>query len=162
MLEEKNDNKRLLLEIEAAEKESGAAETLVKVEGALKEVETLARMHDELKAKLGNITEEEFEKAQTKAHIKRAVMQAIRDVKQDGRIGAGNGEYLEQSGLSTTAISKEIALFLKAEDESGVSDTSLLHQFLDEIAQKYEGAVIQQAEWLGFDPNVKVDFTYEP
>ena len=89
-------------------------------------------------------------------------MQAIRDVKQDGRIGAGNGEYLEQSGLSTTAISKEIALFLKAEDESGVSDTSLLHQFLDEIAQKYEGAVIQQAEWLGFDPNVKVDFTYEP
>ena len=83
---------------------------MVKVEGALKEVETLARMHDELKAKLGNITEEEFEKAQTKAHIKRAVMQAIRDVKQDGRIGAGNGEYLEQSGLSTTAISKEIAL----------------------------------------------------
>ena len=57
MLEEENENKRLLLEIEAAEKEASAAETLIKVEGALKEVETLAQMHDKLKDKLGDIQE---------------------------------------------------------------------------------------------------------
>ena len=162
MLEEDNENKKLLLEIEAAEFESQAAETLIKVEDALKEVETLAQMHDELKARLGDITEAEFEKAQTKAHIKRAVMQAIREVKECGKIKCGNAEYLEQSGLSTTAVLRDIFDFLKVEEQSGVGDTSVLHTFLDETAEKYEGAVIQQAEWLGFDSNANINLTYEP
>jgi len=162
MLEEENENKKLLLEIEAAEFESQAAETLVKVEGALKECETLAQMHDELKERLGDITEEEFEKAQTKAHIKRAVMQSIREVKECGKIKCGNAEYLEQCGLSTTAVLRDIFDFLKVEEQSGVSNTSILHAFLDATADKYEGAVIQQAEWLGFNPNANMDLTYEP
>ena len=162
MLEENNEHKKLLLEIEAAEFESHAAETLIKVEGALKEVETLAQMHDELKERLGDITEEQFEKAQTKAHIKRAVMQAVREVKECGKIKCGNAEYLEQSGLSTTSVLRDIFDFLKVEEESGVGDTSMLHQFLDATATKYEGAAIQQAEWLGFDPNANINLTYEP
>ena len=161
MLEEENENKKLLLEIEATEKESQASETLVKVEGALKEVETLAQMHDELKERLGDINEEEFEKAQTRAHIKRAVMQSIREVKEGGKIKCGNAEYLEQSGLSTTAILKDIFIFLEEESEAGVNDTTMLHSFLEKTADKYEGAVIQQAEWLGFDPNANMNLTYE-
>ena len=162
MLEEENENKKLLLEIEAAEKDSHAAETLVKVEGALKEVECLAQMHDALKVKLGNITEEEFEKTQTRSHIKRAVMQSIREVKECGKIKTGNAEYLEQSGLCTTAILKDIFDFLEEESQSGVIDTSRLHKFLDTTADKYEGAAIQQAEWLGFDPHADKNLTYEP
>jgi len=161
ILEEKSENKKLLLEIEAAEFEFQAAEVLVKMEGALKEVETLAQMHDELTEKLGDVTEEEFEKAQTKAHIKRATMQAVRDVKHTGKIGVGNAEYLEQAGLSTSAIQKEILVFIEKESMSGISNTSMLHQFLDAIADKYQDAAIQQAEWLGFDPNARVDLTYE-
>ena len=162
MLSEESENRKLLLEIEAAEKESQAAETLVKVEGALKEVETLAQMHDQLKEKLGDITEEEFEKGQAKSHIKRATMQAIREVKECGKIKTGNAEYLEQSGLSTTAILRDIFDFLKEEEQSGVGDTSLLHAFLDRTAEKYKGSIIQQAEWLGFDPNTNMNLTYEP
>jgi hypothetical protein len=161
MLEEENENKKLLLEIEATEFESQAAESLVKVEGALKEVETLGQLHDELKERLGDVTEEEFEKAQTKAHIKRAVMQSVRDVKSSGKIQNGNAEYLEQSGLSTSAIFKEILAFIEQESRSGIGDTSMLHQFLDAVADKYEGAVIQQAEWLGFDPNANMNLTYD-
>ena len=161
MEREKKENKKLLLEIEIAELESHAQETLIKVEGALKEVETLAQMHDELKNKLGDISEEEFEKAQTKSHIKRAVMQSVRDVKERGRIGIGNMEYIEQSGLSSSAIQKEILHFIEQESKSGIGDTSMLHQFLDAIAEKYEVAVVQQAEWLGFDPNSNMNFTYQ-
>ena len=161
MLEEENENKNLLLEIEAAEFESQAAETLVKVEGALKEVETLAQMYDQLKEKLGDITEEEFEKAQTKAHIKRAVSQAIREVKEIGKIKCGNAEYLEQSGVSTTSILKDIFIFLEEESQAGVEDTSMLHLFLDKMAEKYEAGAIQQAEWLGFDPKANMNLTYE-
>ena len=161
MLEEENENKKLLLEIEAAEFESQAAETLVKVEGALKEVETLAQMYDQLKEKLGDITEEEFEKAQTKAHIKRAVSQAIREVKEIGKIKCGNAEYLEQSGVSTTSILKDIFIFLEEESQAGVEDTSMLHLFLDKMAEKYEAGAIQQAEWVGFDPKANMNLTYE-
>ena len=30
------------------------------------------------------------------------------------------------------------------------------------IANKYKEAAIQQAEWLGFDPNANMNLTYEP
>lgn len=161
MADEENENKKLLLEIEAAEFESQATEILTKMEGALKEVEIFAQMHDELKDKLGDITEEEFEKAQAQSHIKRAVMQAVRDVKQFGKITVGNMEYIEQSGLSSSAIQREILAFIEQESKSGIGDTSMLHQFLDAISDKYQGAVIQQAEWLGFDPNMNTNFTYQ-
>ena len=160
MLDEENENKRLLLEIEAAEFESQASEMLVKVEGALKEVETLAQMHDQLKEKLGDITEEEFEKCQTKAHIKRATMQAIREVKECGKIKTGNAEYLEQAGLCTTSVLKDIFVFLEEESQAGIEDTSMLHKFLDDTADKYSEVVTQQAEWLGFDPNANMNLTY--
>ena len=162
MLEEENENKKLLLEIEAAEFECTASEMLTKIEGALKEVEILAQMHDELKERLGDITEEEFEKAQTKAHIKRAVMQATREVKQCGKIQTGNAEYLEQCGLSTTAVLRDIFDFLKVEEQSSVKDTSLLHEFLEKTSEKYKDGVIQQAEWLGFDLNANMNLTFEP
>lgn len=161
MADEENENKKLLLEIEAAEFESQATEILTKMEGALKEVEIFAQMHDELKEKLGDITEKEFEKAQAQSHIKRAVMQAVRDVKQFGKITVGNMEYIEQSGLSSSAIQREILAFIEQESKSGIEDTSMLHCFLDAIAEKYKDAINQQAEWLGFDPNMNTNFTYQ-
>ena len=111
---------------------------------------------------MGDITEEKFEKAQTRAHIKRAVLQSVREVKECGKIKCGNAEYLEQSGLCTTAILKDIFIFLEEESQAGVGDTSMLHQFLDAIADKYENATIQQAEWLGFDPTPDENLTYSP
>ena len=160
MLEEENENKRLLLEIDAVEKEHGAAESLIKLEGAMKEIEGFGEMHDQLKERLGDINEEAFEKAQTKCHIKRAVTQAVREVKEMGKIKCGNAEYLEQSGLSTTAVLKDIYIFLEKESEAGVNDTSMLHVFLDEMADKYEAGAIQQADWLGFDPHANKNLNY--
>ena len=157
-----SENQKLLLEIEAAQFEATARETMVKFEGALKEVETLAKMHDELKERLGDITEEEFEKAQAKSHIKRAVNQAVREVKQDGKIHCGNAEYLEQSGLCTTAILKDIFIFLEKESQAGVGHNGMLHKFLDETADKYGDFYILQADWLGFDPHSDKSLTYEP
>ena len=162
MLEEENDNKRLLLEIEVAECEYHTTEMITKLEGALKEVEVLAQMHEQLKERLGDITEEEFEKAQTKAHIKRAVVQSVREVKECGKIKCGNAEYLEQSGLSTTAVLKDIFIFLEEESQAGVNDTKMLHTFLDKMADKYVDAAEQQAEWLGFDLTANMNFISEP
>ena len=161
MLEEPDEDKRLLLEVEAAEKEHGSKEILLRMEGAMKEVETLGYMHDSLKEKLGDVTEEQFEKAQTQAHLKRATMQAIRNVKELGKIKEGNGEYLEMSGISTTELLKDIFIFLEEESQAGVKDTSMLQKFLDDTVEKYKDVVTQRAEWLGFDPNARIDLTYK-
>ena len=161
MAEEDNENKKLLLEIEAHQLENYASETLMKIEGAFKEMETLSQMHDQLKEKLGDITEAEFEKAQVRGHIKREVSQAIREVKEGGKIKAGNAEYLEQSGLSTTAILKDIYDFLEAESQAGIGHNEMLHKFLDDTADKYGEFYIEQAEWLGFEPHADRNLTYE-
>ena len=119
--------KRELLEIQVMKMESQNAEILVKVEGALKEIETLAEMHDQLQEIIGDVSEEEFEKAQVQSHIKRAMTQSIREVREKKVIGCGNQEYLEQVGVCVTSAMTEIQQYLVQERTSGVANTSLLH-----------------------------------
>lgn len=154
--------KKELLEVQAAKMQVNANEMLVKFEGALKEVETLGEMHDQLKERIGEINEEQFEKAQTISHIKRAMMQSVREVRECGTIKCGNQEYLEQVGVSVTSAKKEIMNFLAQESETGVANTSLLHMFLEDFANRYEPAVKQQAEWLGFNVDSNNLLTYTP
>ena len=159
--EETDPLKAELLQIQAAKLESQNAEILVKVEGALKEIETLSEMHDQIKETLGDITEEEFEKAQIQSHIKRAMMQSIREIRERGNIGCGNQEYLEQVGVCVTTAQAEIRMYLGTEAQSGGS-TEMLHNFVDAFANKYEGVVKQQAEWLGFSTEANNLLTYTP
>ena len=162
MLGEEDDDKKLLLEIEAAQFDFQAEELLIRIEGALKEIETLALMHNTLKENLGDITEAEFEKGQMKSHIKRAVSQAIRNVKEVGKIKEGNNEYLEQCGLNTTSLLRDIFVFLKEEEQSNSTDNSLLHTFLDDMSVKYGDVHIQRAEWLSFNPEADNNLVYTP
>ena len=148
-----------LKEVEAEELEAMTVEILVKVEGALKEIETLSGMYDSLKERLGDITEEAYEQAQAKAHIKRAVMQATRNMREFGTIKEGNQEYLEQCGVCVTSARDEIVKYL--EKEIGVPNTSLLHSFLQDFADRYCDVSRVQVEWLGFESNANVNLTYE-
>ena len=152
--------KARLLEIEAQELESQMQEVLIKVEGALKEVQTLSDMHDSLKEHLGEINEEEFEKAQTKGHIKRAMQQAIREVRECGRIKTGNQEYLEQSGVCVTHAFNLITDYL--EQEKKATNTTLLHSFLDSVAEELEPVADLQLEIFGFDKDINLSLTFNP
>ena len=149
-----------LLEVEIMELESQMQEVMVKVEGALKEVQTLSGMHDSLKEHLGEISEEEFEKAQTKGHIKRAMQQSIREVRECGRIKTGNQEYLEQSGVCVTHAFGLITDYL--EQEKKAKNTTLLHSFLDAVAEELEPVANLQLEIFGFDPKTNLNLTFIP
>ena len=149
-----------LIEVEIMELESQMQEVLVKVEGALKEVQTLSDMHDSLKEHLGEINEEEFEKAQTKAHIKRAMQQAIREVRECGRIRTGNQEYLEQSGVCVTHAFNLITDYL--EQEKDAKNTTLLYSFLDSVAEELEPVADLQLEIFGFDKDINLSLTFNP
>ena len=154
--------KRELLEIQVMKMESQNAEILVKVEGALKEIETLAEMHDQLQEIIGDVSEEEFEKAQVQSHIKRAMTQSIREVREKKVIGCGNQEYLEQVGVCVTSAMTEIQQYLIQEKTSGVANTSLLHSFVDDFAERYEPVAKQQADFLGFSADANNLLTYTP
>ena len=162
LLLEDDDLKRELLDVQINKMENQKLEILVKVEGALKEIETLAKMHDDLKERMGDITEEEFEKAQVKSHIKRAMTQAIREVRESSVIKCGNQEYLEQVGVCVSNARIEIDKYLIQERETGVANTSLLHSFVDGFADRYEAVAKQQADFLGFDLEADSDLTYTP
>ena len=149
-----------LLEVEIMELESQMQEVMVKVEGALKEVQTLSGMHDSLKEHLGEISEEEFEKAQTKGHIKRAMQQSIREVRECGRIKTGNQEYLEQSGVCVTHAFGLITDYL--EQEKKAKNTPLLHSFLDAVADELESVADLQLEIFGFDKDTDLSLTHTP
>ena len=149
-----------LLEVEIMELESQMQEVMVKVEGALKEVQTLSGMHDSLKEHLGEISEEEFEKAQTKGHIKRAMQQSIREVRECGRIKTGNQEYLEQSGVCVTHAFGLITDYL--EQEKNAKNTTLLHSFLDAVAEELEPVADLQLEIFGFDKDTDLSLTHTP
>ena len=151
-----------LLEVEIMELESQMQEVMVKVEGALKEVQTLSGMHDSLKEHLGEISEEEFEKAQTKGHIKRAMQQSIREVRECGRIKTGNQEYLEQVGVSVGYALTLIEEFLSQEKELKVTNTSLLYDFLDKVAEELEPVADLQLEIFGFDKDTDLSLTHTP
>ena len=159
-MEESSPANYRLLEIEIMELESQMQEVLVKVEGALKEVQTLSDMHDSLKEHLGEINEEEFEKAQTRGHIKRAMQQAIREVRECGRIRTGNQEYLEQSGVCVTHAFKLITNYLEQEKEA--TNTTLLYSFLDSVAEELEPVADLQLEIFGFDKDTNLSLTFNP
>ena len=74
------------IQIDMAEKEYTCDDMLNKMEGAMKEIQTLGNMYDSLVERMGDINEEEFENAEVKAHIKRAVMQGVRETRMHGFI----------------------------------------------------------------------------
>lgn len=149
-----------LLNIEILETEAELQNSLGLIEGALKEVQSLSEMHESLTSTMGEINEEEFEKAQTRSHIKRALHQALWEVREVGRIKAGNQEYLEQCGISISYASKIIDEYLV--QEVNVTNTTLLYDFLEKASIELEPLADIQLDILGFNPDVNLELTYDP
>ncbi len=151
---------RKLLGIEIMEIEAELQDSLSLIEGALKEVQSLSEMHDSLTATMGDITEAEFEKAQTRSHIKRAFQQALWEIREGGRIRAGNQEYIEQCGISVSYAYKLLNGYLEQEDAA--QNTTLLHDFLEKVSIELEPLADIQLDILGFNPDVNLELTYDP
>ena len=48
------------------------------------------------------------------------------------------------------------------ERESGIANTSLLHSFVNDFADRYEPVAAQQADFLGFDLDADSNLTFTP
>ena len=119
----------------AQTQESMASGTLY-IEGAMKDVLALNDLYEQLKSKVSDFSEEDIEKNETKSHLKRSIVQSIRDVRQGGSITKGEQEYLEQIGVNPTKMQHIIREYVKEEAKDPSWDTSGLVTFVDELTNQ--------------------------
>lgn len=136
LAKEKDSLKAQLIEIDIAQLKSGMANGMKYVEGAMKDVLTLSNLYDDLKEKYSDYNEEDFEKEEARSHLKRSLVQCLRDVRQSGRITKGEQEYLEQIGVNPGKITLDMLAFLDYEQKIDDYTVRPMYEFLDDMCAK--------------------------
>ena len=136
LAKEKDSLKAQLLEIDIAQLKSGMANGMKYVEGAMKDVLTLSNLYDDLKEKYSDYNEEDFEKEEARSHLKRSLVQCLRDVRQSGRITKGEQEYLEQIGVNPGKITLDMLGFLDYEQKIDDYTVRPMYEFLEDMCVK--------------------------
>ena len=136
LAKEKDPLKSQLIEIDIAQLKSGMANGMKYVEGAMKDVLTLSNLYDDLKDKFSDYTEEDFEKEEARSHLKRSMVQCLRDVRQSGRITKGEQEYLEQIGVNPGKITLDMLAYLEYEQKIEDYTVKPMYEFLDDMCTK--------------------------
>lgn len=136
LAKEKDSLKAQLIEIDIAQLKSGMANGMKYVEGAMKDVLTLSNLYDDLKERYSEYNEEDFEKEEARSHLKRSLVQCLRDVRQSGRITKGEQEYLEQIGVNPGKITLDMLAFLDYEQKIDDYTVKPMYEFLDDMCVK--------------------------
>jgi hypothetical protein len=124
------------LKIKLAQLQEGLAESSTIIEGAMKDVLAVNELYEQLKEKVSDFSEEDVEAEETKSHLKRSIVQCIRDIRQGGSITKGEQEYLEQIGVNPTKMQNVLRNYVKSEAEQDSWDVSGLYTFVDEIVEE--------------------------
>lgn len=152
------------LNIKLAQLREGLAEGATHIEGAMKDILALNELYEQLKDRISDFSEEDIEAEETKTHLKRSIVQCIRDVRQGGSITKGEQEYMEQIGVNPSKIQRLLREYVKAEEASDSWDVSDLYTFVDdlviELTEKHK-VDVKRMELQGFDPNYIGNITYD-
>ena len=155
---------RIELQVDLAEKQEGLAEGTVYIEGAMKDILALNDLYEQLKVKFEGFTETDFELEESKSHLKRSLVQCIRDVRQSGSITKGEQEYLEQIGVNPGKMQARIREYVQDEAQADTWDASLLHEFVDHCVNELID-VLQvdrvKMELMGFNPDPIAGLTHQ-
>jgi hypothetical protein len=150
------------LKVKLVKFKEGLVEGMTYIEGAMKDILALNDIYEQLKAKVSNFSEADIEKEESKSHLKRSLVQCIRDVRQSGSISKGEQEYMEQIGVNPMKIQKLIRVYVKSEEESDSWDVSGLYSFVDSITNElidvYNVDAIRM-DLQGFDTDIKSEYT---
>ena len=124
------------LNIKLAEHREKLAEGMSYVEGAMKDILALNELFEQLKRKTDTFNELDIEKEESKVHIKRSIVQCIRDVRQSGFISKGEQEYLEQIGVNPSKMMMKIKEYVQQEARQESWDVAILHEFVEKAASE--------------------------
>lgn len=156
--------KEIDLQIQLAEKREAMANGMVYIEGAMKDVLALNELYEQMKDKFEGFTEDEFEREESKSHLKRSVVQCIRDVRQTGSITKGEQEYLEQIGVNPTKMLYLIREYINKEEAKNDWDVSGLHRFVAGIVDELIDVMKvdkKKMEIMGFNPDPSTMLSYD-
>jgi hypothetical protein len=124
------------LKVKLTKLKEGMAEGAMYIEGAMKDVLTLNALFEQLKSKISNFSEYDIEKEETKGHLKRSIVQCIRDVRQSGCISKGEQEYVEQIGVNPMKLQTVLRAYVENEAKQETWDVSGLYEFVDVLADE--------------------------
>jgi predicted nucleic acid-binding Zn-ribbon protein len=119
--------------VKLAQLKEGMAEGITYIEGAMKDVIALGEIYENMQKQVESLTEEEFEKSEAESHLKRSLVQCIRDVRQYGSISKGEQEYLEQIGANPAKLQAVMRGFVEHETKCEDWSTKPLQLFVDDL-----------------------------
>lgn len=154
---EKSPAKRKLLEIEIAELEEGFSTGMKYIEGAFKDVLTLENLYDQIMKRLGSFSELDVEAHEAKHHIMLSVSQALRDVRETGKIFKGNAEYMEWIGLNVSKIEQDLIKAVEYEKTCDSYDGTYIKDFVTKMADELYEISNKRAEVMGFSRDDQFD-----
>jgi hypothetical protein len=141
-LEKGNENQTLdywrdvELKVKLAKYKEGIADGITMIEGAMKDVLVLNQLFEELKEKVSGFSEADVEKEETKSHLKRALIQSIRDVRMSGCITKAEQEYIEQIGINPMKLQTILRAYVEHESKQESWDVKGLYEFVDELTNE--------------------------
>lgn len=151
------------LKVKVIELKEGLAEGTAYIEGAMKDVLALNELYEQLRKTVSNFTEEDYERAESKANIKRSVSQCLRDIRQFGTITKGEQEYLEQIGINPSKALVLFKKYLESEMNDSDWDNSKLVQFLNDFADEMvdnHKVDTKRLVAMGFETEIKQGIGY--
>ncbi len=152
------------LTIKLTELREGLAEGTVIIEGAMKDVLVLNELYEQLKNKLSDFSEVDIEKEESKSHLKRSIVQSIRDVRMAGSITKAEQEYLEQIGVNPMKMQNLIRQYVQDEAKADSWNTQGLYAFVDNVVNdlinnhKVDSV---RMDCMGFDPKPIENMSYD-
>jgi hypothetical protein len=124
------------LKVKLAELKEGLVAGSTYIQGAMKDVLALNDLYEQLKVQIGDFSEEDVEKQETISHLKRSIVQCIRDVRQSGHITKGEQEYVERIGVNPSKLQMIIRKYVESEVNAEGWDVTPLHEFVDGLANE--------------------------
>lgn len=124
------------LKVKLTKLREGLAEGITYIEGAMKDVLVLNELYEQLKSKVSGFSEHDIEKEETKSHLKRSIVQCIRDIRQCGSITKGEQEYVEQIGVNPMKLQAVLRAYVENEAKQDTWDVSGLYEFVDKITDE--------------------------
>ena len=153
----KDELERELLETEILEVKVNMANIQNSVSGAIRKMNFFTNQYKSILKKLGkdDITEEEYEKEESRYHVMTCMKQALNAARaRGGVIDEGNLIYLFDMGINSAQAQAEIYAYLEMENKlmkEGKAPThEMTMQWLEACADKFSGDAEKFAERRGF------------
>jgi len=130
----------------------------------MKDILALNDMYEQLKGQVSDFSEADVEREESKSHLKRSLVQCIRDVRQSGSITKGEQEYMEQIGVNPGKMQRMIKDYVRDEEKTNDWTSKGLYDFVDHIVEELIDVVEVdkiRMNIMGFEHESRDDITYD-